>query len=186
MDNAAPSTRAPRNPLPAWSRPVKALPLLLLLLGLPAGAVPRVPVCERPMVPARASTRPFSEELERALDAFVRAELEREPHAGLAVGVLRGDQRWVGAYGQRDVAQGLPATPRTTWRMASLTKSFTAVAVMQLVERGLLDLDADIRTWVPAWPERRWPVTPRQLLGHLGGVTNYGRLGPSQDTGPLD
>jgi CubicO group peptidase (beta-lactamase class C family) len=86
----------------------------------------------------------------------------------------------------RDLAQGLPTTPRTTWRMASLTKSFTAVAVMQLVERGLLTLDADIRTWVPTWPERRWPVTVRQLLGHLGGVTNYGRLGPSQDTGPLD
>ncbi|WNG15882.1 serine hydrolase domain-containing protein [Cystobacter fuscus] len=165
---------------------MKAWPLLLLLLGLPAGAFPRVPLCERPVVPARASTRPFSEELEQALDAFVRAELEGEPHAGLAVGVLRGEQRWVGTYGQRDVAQGLPATPRTTWRMASLTKSFTAVAVMQLVERGLLDLDADIRTWVPTWPERRWPVTPRQLLGHLGGVTNYGRLGPSQDTGPLD
>ena len=61
---------------------MKALPLLLLLLGLPAGAVHRVPLCERPEVPARASTRPFSEELERALDAFVRAELEREPHAG--------------------------------------------------------------------------------------------------------
>jgi CubicO group peptidase (beta-lactamase class C family) len=159
----------------------------LLLLGLEAWAVPAgAPVCERPWTVEPAGERPFSEEEQRALEALVRAELAREPHAGLAVGVLRGEQRWVGAYGLRDVARGLPATPRTTWRMASITKSFTAVAVLQLVERGLIDLDADIRTWVPAWPEKRWPVTVRQLLGHLGGVTNYGRFGPSHDSGRLD
>lgn len=158
----------------------------LLLLALPGEAAPRVPLCERPLVAAPAATRALPEELTQALYAFVRAEWEREPHVGLAVGVQWGQARWVTAQGQRDLARDLPATRRTTWRMASLTKSFTAVAVMQLVERGLLDLDADIRTWVPAWPERRWPVTARQLLGHLGGVTNYGRLGPSQDTGPLD
>jgi CubicO group peptidase (beta-lactamase class C family) len=171
--------------LTTWSLPVKTWPLLLLLAS-PVEAAPRIPLCERPRASAPAAASPLPEDLARTLDAFVRAEWEREPHAGLAVGVRWGRTRWVGTYGQRDLTRGLPATPRTTWRMASLTKSFTAVAVMQLVERGLLDLDADIHTWVPAWPEQRWPVTARQLLGHLGGVTNYGRLGPSQDTGPLD
>ncbi len=166
---------------------VKGWCLPLLLLGLSAWAVPPgMPVCEPPRLSAPEVERSFSEEEQRALDALVRAELAREPHVGLAVGVLRGSQRWVAAYGLRDAARGLPATPRTTWRMASITKSFTAVAVLQLVERGLIDLDADIHTLVPAWPEKRWPVTVRQLLGHLGGVTNYGRFGPSHDTGPLD
>jgi CubicO group peptidase (beta-lactamase class C family) len=130
--------------------------------------------------------QPFPEEVQRALEALVRAELSREPHAGLAVGVLQGHQRWVATLGMRDVARGLPATPRTTWRMASITKTFTAVAVLQLVEQGRLELDADIRTLVPSWPQKRWPVTVRQLLGHLGGVTHYGRFGPSHDSGPLD
>ncbi|PTL75269.1 serine hydrolase [Vitiosangium sp. GDMCC 1.1324] len=166
---------------------MKGLWLALLLLGLPVWAAPSgVPVCERPSSPPPEVERPFPEEVQRALEALVRAEFAREPHAGLAVGVLRGSQRWVGAYGSRDVARGLPATPRTTWRMASITKTFTAVAVLQLVEQGRIDLDADIRTLVPAWPQKRWPVTVRQLLGHLGGVTNYGRFGPSHDTGPLD
>jgi CubicO group peptidase (beta-lactamase class C family) len=171
---------------------VKWLALVGLVVGLPVAASPGPPVCERPFVPevpeapAPVEARPGSAELRRELDALARAEFGQGPGAGLAVGVVRGAERWVGTYGQRDVAQGLPATPRTTWRLASLTKSFTAVAVMQLVERGLLTLDGDIHTWVPAWPERRWPVTVRQLLGHLGGVTNYGRLGPSQDTGALD
>ncbi|WNG48968.1 beta-lactamase family protein [Archangium minus] len=161
----------------------------LLLLGLTVWAAPPgVPVCERPYAPVQVVKVevPFPEEVQRALEELVRAELAREPHVGLAVGVRWGDQRWVGAYGLRDKARGLPATPRTTWRLASITKTFTAVAVLQLVEQGRLNLDADIRTLVPSWPEKRWPVTVRQLLGHLGGVTNYGRFGPSHDTGPLD
>ncbi|HEY0094745.1 MAG TPA: serine hydrolase domain-containing protein, partial [Archangium sp.] len=166
---------------------MKGLWLPFLLVGLTAWASPPgVPLCERPHAVAPVQERPFPEEVQRALDALVRAELAREPnHAGLAVGVLRGGERWVGAYGLRDVARGLPATPRTTWRMASITKSFTAVAVMQLVEQGRLSLDTDIHTLVPAWPEAR-RVTARQLLGHLGGVTNYGRFGPSHDSGPVD
>ena len=167
-------------------RVIRAVVLPVLLLGLTVWAAPAgVPVCERPWTDTPEVERPFPEEVQRALEALVRAELAREPHAGLAVGVLHGDRRWVGAYGLRDVERGLPATPRTTWRMASITKSFTAVAVMQLVEQGRLSLDADIHPLVPAWPETR-RVTARQLLGHLGGVTNYGKLGPSQDTGPLD
>jgi CubicO group peptidase (beta-lactamase class C family) len=164
-----------------------ALFLPFLLLGLTVWAMPPgVPVCEPPRVSTPDVERSFPEEVRRALDALVRAELSREPHAGLAVGVLHGSHRWVGAYGSRDVARGLPATPRTTWRMASITKSFTAVAVLRLVEQGRLELDADIRTLVPSWPEKRWPVTVRQILGHLGGVPHYGNLGPSHDTGPLD
>jgi CubicO group peptidase (beta-lactamase class C family) len=125
--------------------------------------------------------------VQRALDALVRAELSRRPHVGLAAGVLHGGARWVQAYGMRDLERGVPVTPRTTWRMASVTKSFTAVAVLQLVEQGRLELDADIHTLVPAFPEKRWPVTVRQLLGHLGGVQHYDRRrGPSFDTGPLD
>ena len=159
----------------------------VLVLGLLVATGARAaPVCERPHVPAEAGPRALPEAMARELDRWVRAELGREAHAGLAVGVVRGDERWVGTWGQRDVARGLPVTPRTTWRMASVTKSFTAVAVLQLVEQGRLSLDAPVHTLVPTWTDKRWPVTVRQLLGHLGGVTHYGRFGPSHDTGPLD
>ncbi|MBZ4421337.1 serine hydrolase [Myxococcus sp. RHST-1-4] len=103
--------------------------------------------------------------------------MSQGPTAALSVGVTRGDQRWVCAYGQRDLARRLPATPRTTYRMASITKSFTAVAVLQLAEQGKLDLDADISTLVPGYPRKQWPVTVRDLLGHLSGVPTYD--GPS-------
>src|SRR3990167_2223942 len=52
----------------------------------------------------------------------------------------------------------------------------TATAVMQLVERGALDLDADVRTHVPAWPEKpEGAVTLRHLLTHQSGIPHYGR-----------
>jgi CubicO group peptidase (beta-lactamase class C family) len=138
-----------------------------------AGAFSAPRPCERPVAPEPQAEQPFPQEVQRALEALVRAELERVPHAGLSVGVFLGPQRWAAGYGLRDLERKLPATPRTTYRMASVTKSFTAVAVMQLVQEGRIHLDADIRTLVPAYLEKPWPVTVRQLLGHLGGVPHY-------------
>ena len=160
---------------------------LLLLLGFTAPAASR-PAKARAKAPAasRLKERAFPPDVQRALDALVRAELARAPHAGLSVGVLHGGMRWVRGYGSRDIAHKLSATPRTTYRMASITKSFTAVAVLQLVHEGKLDLDADIRTLVPAYPEKPWPVTVRQLLGHLGGVPHYDGPEDAENTRHLD
>ncbi len=144
-----------------------ALLLLCLTAPLPAPARPRAAAA------SRQKDKPFPAEVQRALEALVRAELAKGPHAGLSVGVLHGGMRWVQGYGLRDIAHRLPATPRTTYRMASITKSFTAVAVMQLVREGKLELDTDARTWVPQYPEKPWTFTVRQLLGHLGGVPHY-------------
>ena len=61
----------------------------------------------------------------------------------------------------------------TSYRLASVSKPITAVAVLQLAEPGKLDLDAPVQRYVPVFPEKPWPVTTRQLLGHLGGVRHY-------------
>jgi CubicO group peptidase (beta-lactamase class C family) len=152
---------------------------LFLLAWLFLGpAVSAAPQEAQPAEPSRVAApapeaRAFPKELERAFDAIVRAELAQGPTAGISVGVSLGGQRWVRGYGYRDMARKLPATPRTTYRLASITKSFTAVAVMQLVEKGRMDLDADIRSLVPHYPEKQWTVTVRDLLGHLSGVPTY-------------
>lgn len=67
----------------------------------------------------------------------------------------------------------MPARSTTVYRLGSISKPVTAVAVMQLAERGLLDLDAPVQKYCPAYPAKQWPVTARQLLGHLGGVRHY-------------
>ena len=56
----------------------------------------------------------------------------------------------------------------------------TATAILQLADQGKVDLDADIQTNVPYFPRKPWPVTPRQLLGHIGGIVHYVDLGTEQ------
>lgn len=93
---------------------------------------------------------------------------------------------WIGdevvfarGFGESDVENGVAATERTVYRLASISKSVTAVLAMQLVEEGALDLDRDLCGLVEGWPKKRWPVTTRQLLGHLGGVRHYRGEGES-------
>jgi len=80
---------------------------------------------------------------------------------------------WARGFGIADLENGTPATADTAYRYASVQKPMTAVAVLQLAEAGRLDLDADIRRYVGYYPQKRWTITARQLLGHLGGVPHY-------------
>lgn len=93
---------------------------------------------------------------------------------GAAITVIRdGVMIWSEGFGLADVEQGVPATPHTRFRVASVSKSLTSIALGQLVEQGRLDLDAPIQRYVPSFPEKRWPITLRQLAGHLAGIRHY-------------
>jgi CubicO group peptidase (beta-lactamase class C family) len=91
----------------------------------------------------------------------------------LTAGFIRNGRQWAKGFGIADLENGTPATADTAYRYASVQKSMTATAVLQLVEAGKLDLDADIRRLVPYYPAKRWTITARQLLGHQGGVPHY-------------
>jgi CubicO group peptidase (beta-lactamase class C family) len=121
---------------------------------------------------ARAPLR-LSQETLRARVARI---VNSWPAVGLAVGVVsEGGLEFFEGHGLADIASNTPVTDGTIFRIASVTKTFTAVAAMQLVERGLLDLDAPANDYlrafrlVPADP--RWrPATPRHLLTHTAGI----------------
>jgi CubicO group peptidase (beta-lactamase class C family) len=81
--------------------------------------------------------------------------------------------RWAAGFGRADVENNVPATASTVYRLGSIAKTITATAVLQLAEKGLLDLDAPVQTYVPSFPPKPWPVTCRQLLAHMGGVRWY-------------
>ncbi|MGZ4668057.1 MAG: serine hydrolase domain-containing protein [Blastococcus sp.] len=113
---------------------------------------------------------------ERGLDDDVSRILNRRPAVGLALGVVgTGGRAEFSAHGVADIASGRPVTEDTVFRVASITKTFTAVALMQLCERGLVDLDAPaddyLRTYrlLPATPGGR-PATVRHLLTHTAGI----------------
>ena len=131
--------------------------ILLLLLALPTTA--------RPDEPYAAKLRDF--------EAAVRAEMQKSRIPGLTIGFVKDDFLWVEGFGSSDLENETPATERSAYRYASVQKSMTAVAVLQLVEQGRMDLDAEIQTYVPYFPRKPHPVTVRQLLGHLGGIPHY-------------
>jgi CubicO group peptidase (beta-lactamase class C family) len=109
-------------------------------------------------------------ELERV--AMQGVEKARIP--ALSVAVMAGEGKvWKAAYGFADLENFVPATPESSFRLASIGKLFTATAAMKLVEEGKLDLDAPIQKYVKMFPEQKWPVTLRLLLCHQGGVRHY-------------
>lgn len=94
---------------------------------------------------------------------------------GITVAVGRnGEVVWAEGFGWADLSHGTLATPETLYPVGSISKPMTTTAVGLLHERGKLDLDVPIQTYVPSFPEKRWPITTRQLLGHVAGVHNYG------------
>jgi serine beta-lactamase-like protein LACTB, mitochondrial len=109
-------------------------------------------------------------EVERAISA----EMSRAGAPGVSVAVVMdGAVRYANGFGLADLENSVPATADTVYRLASISKPMTATAVMQLVEQGKLDLDSSVERYVPTFPKKEWPVTIRQLLGHLGGIRHY-------------
>ena len=106
--------------------------------------------------------------------AAIREIMDAEgvPGASVAVGV-GGEIIWAEGFGWADVENGVPVTTLTKFRVGSVSKSMTAAGIGLLIERGALDLDVPVQTYVPDFPEKRWPVTTRQLGGHIAGVRHY-------------
>jgi CubicO group peptidase (beta-lactamase class C family) len=99
---------------------------------------------------------------------------------GISVAVVEnGEYEWGSGFGLADAEDNAPASEHTLFRLASISKSLTATAAMQLWERGQLDLDAPVQKYCPAFPQKPWPVTTRQVMGHLAGIRHY--KGSSQD-----
>ncbi len=93
---------------------------------------------------------------------------------GLSVAVaVDGHVVWSEGFGWADLEQRVPATPRTTFRLGSVSKVFTAVALVKLLEDGRIDLDAPIQRYVPDFPQKPWPITARQLSAHTAGIRHY-------------
>jgi serine beta-lactamase-like protein LACTB, mitochondrial len=128
---------------------------------------------------------PSTEEAAR-IDSAIRAFLSKARVPSLSVAVVAdGRIRFQRAYGVADLENSVPATPSTVYRIASTTKPVTAVAAMQLAEKGLLDLDAPVQKYVPSFPVKSSPITARHLLANTSGIRNYKR-GESERTDHYD
>ena len=137
----------------------RAALILLLLASIPAAA--------------QTTAQLPADKIEK-IEKAISAEMSRQNIPGLSVAIVTDRKlRWSNGYGLADLENYVPAKSATVYRLGSISKPITAIAVMQLAERGKLDLDAPIQKYCPAFPQKQWPVTARQLLGHLAGVRHY-------------
>src|SRR3984957_1692687 len=128
-------------------------------------------------VPASA---PYAETA-KALDAFIARQVEERKLPALSVALVD-DQKvvWARGYGLADPKNKKPATAETVYRVGSVSKLFTDLAVMQLVERGVLDLDAPVTKYLPDFkPRNRFgkAITLRQLMTHRSGLVRESPVG---------
>ncbi len=110
------------------------------------------------------------------LESFILEKMRESKTPGLSVAIVSdGHIEYAKGFGFRNISAGLQATPRTLYGIASVTKSFTALAVMQLAEQGKLRLFDPVETYVPTFPRVFGEsATIHHLLSHSSGLPNLG------------
>lgn len=120
------------------------------------------------------SAQPRRNEKIEKLNSYLNSYYETKKVPSISAGILAGDTIfWLGARGFIDLENSVPANVNSVYRIASISKPITAVAVMQLWEKGLINLDEDVRKYVPYFPAKKWTVTIRHLLNHTSGIRTY-------------
>jgi CubicO group peptidase (beta-lactamase class C family) len=115
--------------------------------------------------------------LAATLDALVEAPIKAGKVAGASVAVVRGNQTIVEkGYGRADLQLDVPTPPRAIYEIGSITKQFTAAAMLLLAEEGKLSLDDEVTTFLPDYPTGGHRVTIRQLHNHTSGIKGYTEL----------
>jgi CubicO group peptidase (beta-lactamase class C family) len=110
------------------------------------------------------------------VDDYIQAQMKEKQIPGLSLAVVRdGNVLFARGYGMANVELRTPATADTVYEIGSMTKQFTAAAVMKLVERGVLSLEERIEHYLPDLPSAWQEITVRQLLTHTSGIPTYTR-----------
>jgi CubicO group peptidase (beta-lactamase class C family) len=147
--------------------------ILGLFTYMVATATPLHPDKEKvPSVASASPTPKWANAVARGRQ-IARASLTDQNLPGVSVAVgVGGDIVWAEGFGWADLENHVKVTPDTLFRIGSASKVLTSAAVGLLLEQGKLNLDDKIQVYVPEFPEKQWPVTLRQVMGHVGGVRN--------------
>src|SRR3977135_2970518 len=156
--------------------------LIVGLLALIAAA--QTPEAKTDTAVARLSTE---------LEPKIKEEIQQGHLPGFAIGVVKdGKLIYAKGFGEAKLGGNRPVTSRSLFHMASVTKTFVATAVMQLMEKGKIDLDLPLTRYLPYFrlnDERYRAITIRQMLSHTSGIpdtVNYNWDKPEYDAGALE
>jgi len=113
----------------------------------------------------------YSQPISDMVDAFIKTEMKERSIPGLQVVVIQHAKIVKkGNYGWANIEFSVPVTDSTVFSINSITKAFTGVAVMQLVEEGKIDLEAPVSHYLDSLPELWQKITVSQLMGHVSGL----------------
>ena len=128
-------------------------------------------------VPPRAGL----EQVAGRVEAFIRELMEVQDLPAVSIAVVEGPRVvWARGFGLAKPKEGVAATASTVYRVGSVSKLFTDLAVMQLVEEGKLDLDAPVSRYLPDFAPRNpfgKPITVRQMMAHRSGLVRESPVG---------
>jgi CubicO group peptidase (beta-lactamase class C family) len=135
------------------------------------------------LLAATATVAQAQDRTDRALIAYVdsvaNAAVAQHRTPGVSVAIVRrGKTILAKGYGYADLENDVPAAANTVYRIGSITKQFTAAAIMRLMEQGKLSLDDTLQKFLPDFPSQGNHVTIRNLLNHTSGIKSYTSLGP--------
>jgi len=121
------------------------------------------------------NTTAFSQENNtKSFDEYLNQYLLNKNVPSITTGLLeQGKITWIKSIGLSDIENNVPVSTSSLYRIASISKPITAVAILQLWERGLISLDTDVRSYIPNFPIKKYKFTIRQLLNHTSGIRNY-------------
>jgi serine beta-lactamase-like protein LACTB len=106
---------------------------------------------------------------------IVRAAIAEQNLPGLSVAVGAGNEIvWAEGFGLADLEKKVTVTPDTRFRIGTASTALTSAAAGLLIEQGRLLLDEPVQKHVPEFPEKQWPVTLRQVMGHVAGIPSDG------------
>ena len=165
----------------SWRTVRTVLAVALLAPGVRA----QQPVSAPSQIPATGVNAPAA----AALATFIQHEMQVHGIPALSIALVD-DQRivWSRGFGEENATTHAPATANTVYRVGSVSKLFTDIGVMQLVERGLIDLDAPVQRYLPDFRPTNSsgaPLSLRQLMSHRAGLVREPPVGHYfDDTGP--
>lgn len=121
-----------------------------------------------------APTAQANGDVQSQITAIVEATLDRPVVTGITIAAGKsGEVVFAKGFGFANIETGEPVNTATKMRAGSVSKVFTTALIGKLLEQGKLDLDTPVQTYVPNFPQKRWPVTVRQMAGHLSGIRHY-------------
>jgi CubicO group peptidase (beta-lactamase class C family)/D-alanyl-D-alanine dipeptidase len=151
-------------------RAIAALSLSLLIV------VPRATMAEADIAP-RGPYVGVAEKLER----WIATEIDDKSIPGMSIAIIDNQEVvWARGFGLADPQRRHPASAETVYRVGSVSKLFTELAVMQLVEKGLLDLDVPVKDYLPGFTPKQasgTPITLRHLMSHRSGLVRESPVG---------